>query len=192
MSYQGGDFGFVGQSYTAPDAFQDRQQTLNYFVEISQDDKSKTPTALLGAPGLNPLFSVSVVTGGEVRGCWVLPGGLRAIAVCGSNCAMIEMTVPATQTSIAQFSVTTFGTLLTNNGPVCIRDNGPGGQIVIVDGQYGYTVNISGAPVLTQIADAGFLGADRVAFIDGWLIFNQPDSQTFFTTGPTPYTITFP
>lgn len=193
MSYKGGDFGFVGQSYTAPDAFQDSQRTLNYFVEISQDDKSKTPTALLGAPGLNPLFSVaSSISGGEVRGCWVLPGGTRAITVCGDNCAMVEMTVPATQTSIAQFSVTTFGTLLTNNGPVCIRDNGPGDEIVIVDGIYGYTVNMTGAPVLTQITDAGFLGASRVAFIDGWLIFNKPNSQTFFTTGPTPYTITFP
>lgn len=193
MSYVGGDFGFVGQSYTAPDPSQDRQQTLNYYVELSQDEKSKTPSALLGCPGQSPLFSVSDSSaGGEVRGCWVLPGGTRAIAVCGNNCAMIEMTVPATQTSIAQFSVTLFGTLLTNNGPVCIRDNGPGGQIVIVDGLYGYTVNIVGAPVLTQITDAGFLGASRCAFIDGWLIFNEPDSQTFFTTGPTPYTITFP
>jgi hypothetical protein len=193
MSYQGGDFGFVGQSYTAPDAFQDSQRTLNYYVEISQDDKSKTPTALLGAPGLNPLFSVaSGISGGEVRGCWVLPGGTRAITVCGDNCAMVEVTVPATQTSIAQFTVSTFGTLLTNNGPVCIRDNGPGDEIVIVDGIYGYTVNMSGAPVLTQITDSGFLGASRVAFIDGWLVFNKPNSQTFFTTGPTPYTITFP
>jgi hypothetical protein len=193
MSYKGGDFGFVGQSYTAPDPFQDSQKTLNYFVEISQDDKSKTPTALLGAPGLNPLFSVaSGISGGEVRGCWVLPGGTRAITVCGDNCAMVEVTVPATQTSIAQFTVSTFGTLLTNNGPVCIRDNGPGDEIVIVDGIYGYTVNMSGAPVLTQITDSGFLGASRVAFIDGWLVFNKPNSQTFFTTGPTPYTITFP
>jgi hypothetical protein len=194
MSYQGGDFGFVGQSYTAPNPWQDRQQTLNYYVELSQDDKSKTATALLGCPGLNPLFSVADgPSGGEVRGCWVLPGGTRAIAVCGNNCAMITMTVPATQTSIAQFSVEIFGSLLTNNGPVCIRDNGAeGDQIVIVDGPYGYTVNMTGTPVLTQITDPGFLGADRVAFIDGWLIFNQPDTQVFYTTGPTPYTVTFP
>lgn len=193
MSYQGGDFGFVGSSYTAPDPFQDRQRSFNYYVEISQDEKSKTPTALLGAPGTAALFSVAATSaGGEVRGFWVLPGGTRAIAVCGSNAAMITMTVPATQSSLAQFSVETFGTLLTSAGPVSIRDNGAGGQIAIVDGTYGYTVNMAGPPVLTQITEEGFLGAEMVAFIDGWLIFNRPGTQTFFTTGPTPYTITFP
>lgn len=47
-------------------------------------------------------------------------------------------------------------------------------------------------PVFGQITDPGFLGASRVAFIEGWLIFNQPGSRTFFTTGPTPYTLLFP
>lgn len=193
MAAVGGDFGFVGASYTAPDPYQDRQRTLNYYPEISQDDKSKTATALLGCPGNNPLFSVAATAvGGEVRGCWVLPGGDRAIAVCGNNAALIVMTVPATQTSIAQFSVSIFGTLLTNAGPVCIRDNGPGGFVVIVDGPFGYLIDLALPTVLVQITDPGFLGADRVAFIDGWLIFNRPGTQTFYTTGPTPYTVTFP
>lgn len=193
MSFEGGDFGFVGQSYTAADPAQDRQSAVNWFVEVSQDDKSKTPTALLGAPGLNPLLHVSNgPAGGEVRGAWVLPGGTRAIVVTGNYVTMVQMTVPATQTTIAQFSVTGFGTLLTTTGQVCIRDNGQqGGQAVIVDGLYGYTVNLSGAPVLTQITDPNFFGADRVAFIDGWFIFNEPGTQNFYTNAPTPYTITF-
>lgn len=191
MSYQGGDFGLVGQSYTAPDNFQDVQKTLNWYVEVSQDEKSKTPTALLGCPGLNPLFSVAAsASGGEVRGCWVLPGDTQAITVCGNAVAMVTMTVPATQTSIAQFSVTQIGTLLTNNGQVCIRDNGPGGYAVIVDGLYGYLVNLS-TNAVTQITDANFSAASRVAFIDGWWIFSVPNSQRFFTNAPTPYSITF-
>lgn len=47
-------------------------------------------------------------------------------------------------------------------------------------------------PPFGQITDPGFLGADHVAFIEGWLIFNQPGSRTFFTTGPTPYQVIFP
>jgi hypothetical protein len=47
-------------------------------------------------------------------------------------------------------------------------------------------------PVFGQITDAGFLGADRIAFIEGWLIFNQPGTRTFYTTGPTPYQLLFP
>jgi hypothetical protein len=47
-------------------------------------------------------------------------------------------------------------------------------------------------PQFGRITDPGFLGADHVAFIEGWLIFNQPGTRTFYTTGTTPYTLTFP
>lgn len=193
MSFVGGDFSYVGQSYTPSDPYQDSQRCINYYVEISQDDKSKTATALLGCPGLNELIYVAnSPSGGEVRGCWVLPGGTKAIVVVDNDVSLVEMTVPATQTSIAQFSRTTIYTnLLTNNGPVCIRDNGPGGYAVIVDGPYGYLINLA-TLVVSQITDPGFLGADRCAFIDGWLVFNRPGTQTFYTTGPTPYTVAFP
>lgn len=188
-----GDFGFVGSAYDAPDPYQDSQRLVNWYVEYSEDEKSKTPTALLGAPGLLELLNVSNgLASAEVRGCWVLPGGQRAIIVAANNVFMAQITVPATQTSIAQFAVTLISSaLLTNSGPVCIRDNGAGGYAVIVDGPFGYLVNLA-TNVVTQITDPGFLGADRVAFIDGWLIFNRPGTQTFYTTGPVPFTVTFP
>jgi hypothetical protein len=46
-------------------------------------------------------------------------------------------------------------------------------------------------PTFGQITDPAFLGASRVAFIEGWLIFNQPGTRTFYTTAPIPYTLTF-
>ena len=46
------DFGFVGAAYTAADPYQDRQVLVNYYLEIDQTQGAKTPTALLGAPGL--------------------------------------------------------------------------------------------------------------------------------------------
>jgi hypothetical protein len=186
---QGGDIGIVGQSYDAPDPYQDSQKCVNWYVEVSQDEKSKTPTALLGVPGKDALLSLGGVTA-AVRGCWVLPGGNAAIWVVGATAWLVTVIVPATQTSIAQFTTSQIGVLLTNNGPVVIRDNGAGGYAVMVDGPYGYTYNIA-TGVFAQIVDPAFLGADRVAFIDGWLIFNQPGTQNFYTTAPTPYTITF-
>lgn len=190
MSYTGGDFGFVGNAYDAPDPYQDSQRLINFYVEVSQDEKSKTPSALLGCPGLNTILTLFASAGNQVRGCWVLPGGTQAVWVNGNIATLMTMTVPATQASIAQFSTVQIGTLLTNNGQVCIRDNGAGGYVVIVDGLYGYTYNIASG-VFAQITDPAFLGADRVAFIDGWLIFNQPGTQNFYTTAPTAYTITF-
>lgn len=198
LNYVGGDFGFVGGSNTTPDPYQDRQRAFNYYPEISNDGRSKTTIALLGCPGLNEILDFSVLsedallpnTGG-VRGVWVLPGGTDAIWVVGEAVILTKMTVPATQTSIAQFSKSYLGKLNTNTGPVCIRDNGPGGYVVIVDGLYGYTYQIGVVGSLAQITDPAFLPADRVAFIDGWLIFNHVGTQTFFTTAPTPYTVTF-
>jgi hypothetical protein len=52
------------------------------------------------------------------------------------------------------------------------------------------TFTLSIAP-FGQITDPAFLGADRVAFIEGWLIFNQPGSRTFYTNAPVPYSLTF-
>jgi hypothetical protein len=46
-------------------------------------------------------------------------------------------------------------------------------------------------PQFGQITDPAFLGADRVSFIEGWLLFNQPGTRTFYTNAPVPYTLAF-
>jgi hypothetical protein len=46
------DFNFVGPAYTAADPFQDRQVLVNYYLEVDKTSGAKTPTALLGTPGL--------------------------------------------------------------------------------------------------------------------------------------------
>lgn len=269
--YEGTDFGFCGPSYQAPMVLQDAQDTINFYIERDPEARAKEPIAMLGCPGLNQLWATIA---GESRGAWVLPGGQKALIVVGANVYLVTITVPATQTSIPQFSQTLVGTLLTNAGPVCIRDNGvlsagKGGYAVIVDGTYGYYYLLSGTtytnsfqgsvaigsatltfsgtlpnglivastptlsdaggfipagtkvlsvdtvgltltmsanatnnsgvetitltiPVFGQITDPGFLSAQRVAFIEGWLIFNQPSTRTFFTTGPIAYSMLFP
>lgn len=271
MSFSAGDFKFVGGAYEAPMLLQDAQRLINWFLEVDNDPAAKMPLALLGAPGLQPL--ITTLATGPVRGAWVLPGNLTALFVVAQNVYLATVIVPATQTSIAQFSTAQVGTLLTNNGRVVIRDNGVlfnglGGYAVLVDGPNGYFYSLSGAQTITftgnltsgqptisfsggalvpnnlivssgiitdtalalpsnttitaisftantitlsgnatsnetgdgftlsipafgQILDPAFLGADRVAFIEGWLIFNQPGSRTFYTNAPIPYTLTF-
>ena len=268
MSYEGADFGLVGGAYEAPVLLQDAQRLINFYCEIDAHKDAKEPISLLACPGLNAVMNTQ---SGQVRGAWALPGGTQALFVTTNTLFLATRTVAATQTSIAQFAVTAVGTLLTNSGPVCIRDNGPqfgglGGYAAIVDGQYGYLYRLSGTtgtatatmnvstglntvtftgspnyqfivgatisdasgyipagatitavnyntnqltisatttgtnttdtctatlPVFQQITDAAFLGADRVAFIEGWLIFNQPGTRTFYTNAPVPYTVSF-
>lgn len=169
---QGGDFGFCGQAYEAPDPYQDSQRLINWYLEISQDEKSKTPTALLGCPGLNPIIQLGVVS--AVRGSWVLPGGTQAVYVSGNTVYVVTMTVPATQNAIAQFSTAVVGTLNTNSGQVGIRDNGAGGYAVLVDGLSGYYYRIAGAGSTTFTgtpisgsADIAYSGTLNTALVVG-------------------------
>jgi hypothetical protein len=271
--FKGGDFGFVGDSYQAPMTLQDAQDTINFYLEKEPDEKNpKMANALLAAPGLNAVINSMVA--GPVRGLWVLPGGQTALCVVANIVYLIKIIAQATQTTPPVFNATQVGTLLTNVGPVVMRDNGVanplgGGYCVLVDGTYGYAYALSGTPQTTvftgtltlgspvitlpgtlppgliasstgtlvsasgfipagtrigsvdgngltiamtanatgnaasdtitlsvaafgRITDPGFLGADRILFIEGWLMFNQPGTRTFYTTGPTPYSMLFP
>jgi len=125
----------------------------------------------------------SSVTNLPVRGLWELPNDATSLAVIGNVCYLVTVATVATPTSFATLALTQVGTLLTSSGPVSIRDNNAGGYAVIVDGPYGYLYNIA-TQAFSQITDPAFLGADRVAFIDGWWIFNQPGTQTFYTNFP--------
>lgn len=142
----GSDFGFVGQAYNAPNPYQDNQKLINWYVEMSGDGRSKMPSTLLGCPGLDPIIELDP---GAVRGFWVLPGGLAAVAVAGDTAYLITVTVPATQNARAQFATSVIGTLTTNSGQVRIRDNGQGGYVVLVDGASGYYYRIAGAGTTT-------------------------------------------
>src|SRR6266404_8972051 len=125
----------------------------------------------------------SSVTNLPVRGMWELPNDATALAVIGNVCYLVTVATSATPTAFATLALTSVGTLLTSTGPVSIRDNNAGGYAVIVDGPYGYLYNIA-TQAFSQITDPAFLGSDRVAFIDGWWIFNQPGTQTFYTNFP--------
>lgn len=171
-------FAFVGQAYEAPMLLQDAEKLVNWYVEVSQNGDSKTPKALLGTPGLLSLLTLG---SGPIRGGWVLPGNQSALVVSGSEVYKVTIATPATATSNAVLAATQIGQITTSSGPVAIRDNGAGGIAVITDGPNGYVVNLS-AWTVTQISDPAWLGSSRVAFIDGWVVFNEPNSQKFYTS----------
>ncbi len=131
----------------------------------------------------------SAITNLPGRGAWELPGGKQAVWVFGSGAFLMTVKTQASAYTPATFAMKRIGTLATSTGPVGIRDNGAGGYVVIVDGPNGYLYNIK-TQKFDKITDPSFLGADRVAFIDGWWIFNQPGTQVFYTPKST-YSIEF-
>src|SRR5271163_1174146 len=166
--YTGHDFGFVGGFSEMPMVLQNAQRLINWFVQKDPDPNAKEQLALLGCPGLNPVMQGVV---GQGRGGWVLPGSQQALVAISNILYISTITVPATQTSIAQYSLVQVGTLLTNAGPVVMRDNGVltgglGGYVFIVDGTYMYYYLISGVPY-TNTFTAGVTALSNVITFPG-------------------------
>ena len=166
--FEGADIGFVGNAYAAPMSLQDAQTCINYFVEVDTNKHAKMPTALLGSPGL---LSVLQLNTAPVRGAWVLPGRTQCIFVAGIFVWMVAVTGSGPS---AALTFRGLGSLLTSTGRVVIRDNGPlfnglGGYAVLVDGQYGYFVRLSGSGTVTFTGNLT-LGSNTVTFPVGQLV----------------------
>lgn len=164
--FSANDFGFVNGFDEMPMTLQNAQREINWYCQRDPDPRAKEQIALMGCPGLNPVASTQT---GQVRGSWVLPGSQQALVVTGNTLYLMTITVPATQTSIAQYSVAAVGTLLTNSGPVVMRDNGVqtaglGGYCLIVDGTYGYYYLLSGVPYVNSFAASLSIGSPTVTF----------------------------
>lgn len=170
---------FVGSSYEAAASLQDTQLSINYFVEMDQNEGAKTPKALLSAPGLSDLGQSTYT--GEVRGMWAIESANSAIVVIGNSAILMTATFSTDLTVRPTYAYSFLGFLRTSTGPVGIRDNGSGRICVIVDGSTLYVYDIN-ANTFTISADPAFLGSYQVCEIDGFFIFAQPGTQVFFTS----------
>jgi hypothetical protein len=72
-----------------------------------------------------------------------------------------------------------YGYAVSGTGQVSMVDNGT--QMFIAAGATGYIYN-AGTDVFAQITDVDFAGAVTVGFIDGYFVYNQPNSQKFWVT----------
>lgn len=154
---------FVGPAYRSRSKNMSADLCINLYPEASEIDGSIR--ALYGTPGLRRL--VTLPNTGGVRAVFA-PAVGKLIAVQGDKVYRVD----------GRWNITPCpGTLLTTKGPISIAENGI--IAVIVDGKNGYAVDLS-SNVVTRIVNDAFYGADRVGFIDGYFIFNKPDTQQFY------------
>lgn len=157
---------FVAGAYLGRSSNVEADRLVNLYPQLLSGqhvDKIEV-AALYGTPGLS-LFATCGTTG-PTRLLYTTSNG-RALAVVGATLYEI----------FSDGNALARGGLSTNAGMVSAADNGQ--TIVIVDGPYGYTMGINSTG-LAHITDPDFVGADTVAFIDGYFIFNRPNFQQFY------------
>ena len=154
----------LGGSYVARSINAADNRMVNLFAEaIPEGSGGKEAGFLLRCPGLRLLATVG---DGPIRGLWVTNG--VAYVVSGSE--FYSLTTNYTATLIGS---------VTGTGPVSMADNGT--QLFIACNPVSYIYNTSTA-VFGQITDADFSGAGSVGYLDGYFVFNEPDSQKFWVT----------
>ena len=154
----------LGSAYVARSVNAADNRMINMFPEVVPEDAGgKSPAFLQRAPGLNYLAAMGA---GPVRGLWQF--GDYGYAVSGTTLYKID----------SDFNVVSKGTV-SGTGQVSMVDNGT--QMFIAAGATGYIYN-AGTDVFAQITDVDFAGAVTVGFIDGYFVYNQPNSQKFWVT----------
>ena len=154
--------GILGQSYVARSINAADNRCVNLFPEVVTEG-GKEAAYLNRAPGLSLLATVG---DGPIRGLWSF--GYFTYVASGTELYSVD----------SSWTALLLGTI-SGTGPVSMSDNGT--QLFIACNPKGYIYN-SFTTVFAQITDADFQGAVTVAFLDGYFVFNQPNSQKLWVT----------
>jgi hypothetical protein len=150
----------LGASYVARSVNAADNRMVNLFPEYIPEG-GKDAAYLSRAPGLSLFASVG---NGPIRGMWQT--GLYGYVVSSNTLYQIDKTGKSVQLGFVDGS-----------GPVSMSDNGI--QIFVACNPSGFVYNTS-TNKFTQITDPNFHGAGTVAFLNGYFVFNQPNSQTIW------------
>ncbi len=168
------DFPITGPAYQHPSQATNFQRCVNYFNVPAGDGGVGTGTLLL-TPGLSLLhdFGSSSCRGVYTRGSYIY-------TVIGSTLYNFNFN-PVTRVAS---NFTTIGTLSSSTGSVYFSSNQT--QIIITDtANHGYIVTIDSTGSSTAfaiISDSDFLGASNITYLDGYFIYNKPNTQYMYTS----------
>ncbi len=158
----------LGAAYVARSINAADNRLVNMYPE-STPDGGKTAAYFQRVPGISGIFPLGGT--GSVRGMWVVKGVLYAVV----GTRFISLT--GIGTSIV--TPTTISSSISGTGPVSMVDNGI--QIFIAANPDGYIYNIN-TTAFAKIGDPDFPGAVTVGYINGYFVFNEPNSQRVWVT----------
>lgn len=151
----------LGSAYVARSVNAADNRMINLFPEIIPEG-GKEPAFLNRAPGLKLKVSVGL---GPIRGLWAYGGNMYVV----SRDKLYKVD--------SSYAVTTLGTVAGTSGPVSMADNGI--QLFVACNGPSYIYNAQ-TNVFQQISD--FPGAVTVGYLDGYFVFNEPNSQKIWIT----------
>jgi hypothetical protein len=156
----------LGASYVARSVNAADNRLVNLFPEATPDG-GKTAGFFNRAPGLQ--FQQTIGTG-PIRALWAHQTNGSDFYVVSGNGFYKVTGLTATPTLLGTVSGT---------GPVSIADNGT--QIFLACNPAGYIYN-EVTNVFAQITDPDFTGAVTVGYLDGYFVYNEPNSQKVWVT----------
>jgi hypothetical protein len=156
----------LGSSYVARSINAADNRMVNLFPEVIPEG-GKEAGFLSRCPGLKYLQTVGT---GPVRGLWAHQTNGSDFYVASGQEFYKLSGLTATPTLLGTISGT---------GPVSIADNGTQLFIACNPDSYIYNETLN---TFAQITDIDFPGAVTVGYLDGYFVFNEPDSQKFWVT----------
>ena len=168
----------LGAAYVARSTNAADNRLVNLYPE-STPDGGKTAAYFQRVPGIRPRLTFAGT--GSVRGMWVVKNVLYAVV--GSRFVSVANLIADESFVVGQIPpdivVTTISTSISGSGPVSMVDNGT--QIFIATNPDGYIYNIN-TTAFAKIGDPDFPGAVTVGYVNGYFVFNEPNSQRVWVT----------
>ena len=152
----------LGQAYVARSVNAADNRMINLFPEAIPNE-GKEAGFLNRAPGLRLLTTIGA---GPIRGLWQFEGFMYAVS--GNTLYKLDSNYTATSLGV-----------IANTGPVSMSDNGT--QLFVAANGPGYIYNAN-TNVFAPISDSDYPGAVTVSYLDGYFIFNEPNSQKVWVT----------
>lgn len=152
-------FDLIAAATSARSRAASAQRLLNLYAE-----KQDEAIVLYGTPGLREWATVGT---GPIRGIKKATNGF-AYVVSGNEAY-----------KVATDKTTTLLGTVAGTGPVALAENGV--QMFIAAGLPSYIVTLA-TDTIAEISDEDFPGAGMVGFLDGFFLFNEPNTGRFWAT----------
>jgi hypothetical protein len=153
----------LGSAYVTRSVNAADNRMINLFPEIVPEG-GKELGFLNRAPGLRTVVTVG---DGPIRGLWTFGNNLYVVS--GARLYRVN----------SSYTVTLIGTVAGTSGPVSMSDNGV--QLFVACNGPGFIYNAN-TNAFAQITDTDYPGAVTVSYVDGYFVFNEPNSQKIWAT----------